>query len=1374
MYRYSAWGSFLASVLVLAACGGPPDAAGGGTDINTPGSAGKSGGTAGAGVGGAGIDVDGGIISGAGTGANGSGDAGTPGDTGPVCGDGQVDAPETCDDGNGIPADGCDGNCKLEANWDCPTPGAACVYNPKAGVCGNGVLEAGETCDLGSSGSTNLNDGSTGCDATCQTVLGWTCPTNVSGGACTKNAFCGDGAVQGVLGEQCDDGTNDGTHGCNATCTVVTGWKCPPAGGACSPDVYCGNGKIDGTEQCDDHNLRNYDGCSSTCFVEAGWACPVGGGTCARICGNGVLDAGETCDDSNFYSGDGCSSTCKTETDYTCSVVGQSCVYTPPPPPSQCGNGKIETGEVCDDGNAHSGDGCSSACQLETGWKCTAANIPCVAKQCGDGILAGTETCDDGKVDNVHGCTSTCTVMPNAVCPANGGACVPMVCGDGLVTGTETCDDGKNDGKHGCSATCHVITGWVCALPGTPCTPVCGDGVVAGDEQCDEKGDALCCSVACKIKPGYVCDTTKTPHSQIATPYCGNGTVDGPSNTTGTVLGTEQCDDHNNVPGDGCSPTCTNEPLCGTLNTYLASPTPTTYQCFAHCGDGIIIPPEKCDDGNIQDGDGCDHTCQVETIPNTATPAWTCTQPAASGSLTLPVIWRDFSPQSHPQFSIDPRDNRRLPNITQATLQAVNVGGTRPYRYVPAYNVGFASPNFGAGFKNMADWTMNGPGWVQGSEGYLNPPWMNNGPAYDKVWWADQAATLTNGNATATLTPAGRFKQWYLDDATVNKTYASSITLAAVGNALQYQCDNDACDSAFPSNPSGFFPLDGKGWVAAGGEAARDGNHNYSFTTEIRNWFNFAGGEKLAFYGDDDLWVFINGQLTLDIGGIHSKVAGNFTLNANGSATTCVENLPGDGGDTTNCSTLSLGLVIGNVYEIAIFNAEREVVASNFKLTLSGFNSSPSVCTPKCNDGYVVGNEQCDLGTGNVPPTGNTYGKCTTQCKLGPYCGDKSTVNQNPPETCDNGLNIDSYVSSVPTVGMCAPMCIAPKYCGDTMLQKVNGEECDDGTANNQNTYGHCQTNCKLGARCGDKVTQTGNGETCDDGANNGGPASNCDAGCHLKCGNHTVDAGEECDDGTGATGNGSATSKCSTGCQFRCGNGQPDPGEQCDDGKNDGSYGNCNPDCTLAPVCGDGTVQKPQEVCDNGVNNSSAAYGVNSCTDQCVPGGLCGDGIVNGTEKCDDGKNTGLPGSCKADCSAYVPSTLCGDGKIQAPETCDDGTGVNGTAGSKCDTACRFKCGNALVDAGEQCDNGVNDGSYGTCTATCTLAPYCGDGMKNGNEQCDLGSKNVAVTDAYYPDGCTKACKTAPFCGDGHIQAKFEECEGNVNCMACKSTTVK
>ena len=96
------------------------------------------------------------------------------------------------------------------------------------------------------------------------------------------------------------------------------------------------------------------------------------------ICGNGIIEAGEACDDGNLVNGDGCEN--------NCTLTG-----------AICGNGIIEAGEACDDGNLVNGDGCENNCTL-------------TGAICGNGIIEAGETCDDGNLINGDGCDSNCTL----------------------------------------------------------------------------------------------------------------------------------------------------------------------------------------------------------------------------------------------------------------------------------------------------------------------------------------------------------------------------------------------------------------------------------------------------------------------------------------------------------------------------------------------------------------------------------------------------------------------------------------------------------------------------------------------------------------------------------------------------------------------------------------------------------------------------------------------------------------------------------------------------------------------------------------------------------------------------------------------------
>ncbi|HWZ88075.1 MAG TPA: DUF4215 domain-containing protein, partial [Polyangiaceae bacterium] len=88
------------------------------------------------------------------------------------------------------------------------------------------------------------------------------------------------------------------------------------------------------------------------------------------------------------------------------------------------------------------------------------------------------------------------------------------------------------------------------------------------------------------------------------------------------------------------------------------------------------------------------------------------------------------------------------------------------------------------------------------------------------------------------------------------------------------------------------------------------------------------------------------------------------------------------------------------VYEIDVFQAERNPGGSNYRLQLTGFNSSPTVCTPVCGDGILTLGEQCDDGV-----NAGGYGKCGPGCMLTEYCGDGKVEAD---EDCDDGNRVDN------------------------------------------------------------------------------------------------------------------------------------------------------------------------------------------------------------------------------------------------------------------------------------------------------------------------------------------------------------------------------
>lgn len=679
---------------------------------------------------------------------------------------------------------------------------------------------------------------------------------------------------------------------------------------------------------------------------------------------------------------------------------------------SACGNGRLDDGEACDDGNLTDGDGCSEDCsEVEDGFECDEDGDCTVALVCGNGLVQSGEACDDGNDEPDDGCSAACQVESGSACPVPGEACVSIVdCGDGIILGDEQCDDGNTEAGDGCSDACTVELGATCAAPGRPCLPICGDGLVVLSEQCDDGNTDSDdgCSDTCSAEVGWVCEE---PGEACRESVCGDGVVEGG----------EACDDGgNNDLGDGCSPGCVLEPDC------------SAGACTSACGDGLLLAgdDEECDDGNTDSGDGCDENCELEA-------GFECTLVSDSddGRLQLPVIYRDFK------------------GFVGVDWEVPLTGG----------HPDFENPAFSEGGKNL----VTGIARVT-----LGQPATPGEVAYKPVY---DAATEVH------TTGAANYHQWYVDTPGVNVTVADTLTLTEIAGGT----------GTFEYDDTRFFPLDNRGFTepnAAGereepmrpntwfGSDCQTGSpfelHNFAFTSEVRYWFEYAGGEQLSFRGDDDVWVFIAGRLVVDLGGVH-EVAPNEVTGDVGTIT-----LSEDAVDVTGTP---LNLEVGKVYESVVFQAERHTCESNYRLTLSGFSRSRTQCQSVCGDGIVTAGEICDNGEDN----GDGYGQCTDECVPGPTCGDGI---ENGPEDCDNGLNIDVYQTSDEA---CAPGCVEPGFCGDGVIDSGFSEECDDGE-DNDGSYDGCNEDCSLGPRCGDG--EVNGDEACDDGNRANGD------GCNVSC----------------------------------------------------------------------------------------------------------------------------------------------------------------------------------------------------------------------------------------------------------------------------------
>ncbi len=382
-------------------------------------------------------------------------------------------------------------------------------------VCGNKILDGAEECD---DGNANAGDG---CAADCKlepaAAGSDTCP-----GAMLPLVAAGDGTFSGVV--------------TSSTATLTSDFKPKTSQGGCSTSntakdaVFAITSPIDGMLEA---NVR----AAFDAMVYARTACDADAaayadlGCAGNVDGNGAekIAVPILANTPVYVIVDGELSTA--EGVFELGVVVR---------PGVCGNGTREGGEECDDLNTLSGDGCSATCKLEPATKNdTCANAEVLPLAAGIGGTY-TATLQSGTTNLTHDQTFTgCSSLgPDAIFQV----VAPI---DGVLT-AEVPVAGFNVSL-GARSSCPTST--TATLP-----------LACSNTSSDNGPEEINISVVAGQTYWLVVDgvsaTQLGPFTMVVSvrpPGCGDG----------LVSGGEKCDDGNTTAGDGCSPTCTTEPLAG-------------------------------------------------------------------------------------------------------------------------------------------------------------------------------------------------------------------------------------------------------------------------------------------------------------------------------------------------------------------------------------------------------------------------------------------------------------------------------------------------------------------------------------------------------------------------------------------------------------------------------------------------------------------------------------------------------------------------------------------------------------------------------------------------------------------------------------------
>ena len=229
---------------------------------------------------------------------------------------------------------------------------------------------------------------------------------------------------------------------------------------------------------------------------------------------------------------------------------------------------------------------------------------------------------------------------------------------------------------------------------------------------------------------------------------------------------------------------------------------------------------------------------------------------------------------------------------------------------------------------------------------------------------------LSSDDGTLSIESQDSFYQWYRTIEGINEAIQIDLELVA----------DPSNPSLYTFGSSSFFPIDGE---LLGNEGR---SHNYHFTFMVHARFTYVPGQVFTFTGDDDVWLFINGALVIDLGGVHGAMTDSVSLD-----------------DVAE----EIGLVPDGVYDFNFFFAERHTTQSNCFITTSlafteaKLEDDDQVETNIDNCPYVSNDDQSDIDD-------DLRGDLCDNCPEMPNFRQVDVDFDGVGDLCDNCINLSN------------------------------------------------------------------------------------------------------------------------------------------------------------------------------------------------------------------------------------------------------------------------------------------------------------------------------------------------------------------------------